>query len=219
MSQAIASLSKKYRHGLALLLAAPAALWFWFLEQVNRVPKYIVLSPLDDSIPFLAVFIIPYFIWYFYITGALVFLFFRSPEGFVNLCWFMYGGMALACFIYTLFPNGQHLRPYVYGDDILSRMVRYVYSVDTPTNSAPSIHVMNSIAIHSALIHYRGFKSRFHPVKVVSFILMLLICASTVFVKQHSVIDVAGGVVLSSLLYLLIYRRDILTGVPSRADA
>jgi membrane-associated phospholipid phosphatase len=175
-----------------------------------------MLSPLDAQIPFLEIFIIPYYIWYFYIACALVYLFFKSPENFVKLCWFMYGGMAIACFIYTMFPNGQHLRPHVYGNDILSRMVRYTYSVDTPANSAPSIHVMNSIAVHCALINCRKIKSGFFSVKTASFILMVLICASTVLVKQHSIIDVAGGVAISSLLYLIIYRLDILTGIPRK---
>ena len=219
LSEAITGLFRKYRHGLALLMAVPVSLWFWLLEQVNKVPKYTMLSPLDSIIPFKEIFIIPYFIWYFYIAGSLAFLFFKSPEGFVRLCWLMYGGMALACFVYTLFPNGQHLRPYVSENDFLSRIVRYTYTVDTPTNSAPSIHVMNSIAVHCALINYRGFRARFHPVKVLSFLLMALICASTVFVKQHSIIDVFCGIALSALLYLIVYRRDILTGVPCRAES
>ncbi len=220
MSETMTLFIKKYRHATAMLLAVPVGLWFWVLEQINKVPKFYMLSPLDSKIPFVEAFIVPYFIWYFYIVCALVFLFFKSPGGFIKLCWIMYGGMALACFIYTLFPNGQHLRPYIEGNDFFSQLIRYTYTVDTPTNSAPSIHVMNSIAVHCALANYDGFKSRFHPVKVTSFILMVLICASTVYVKQHSIIDVFGGIALSSLLYLIVYRRDILTGVqPERSPA
>jgi len=33
----------------------------------------------------------------------------------------------------------------------------------------------------------------------------IAICASTVFVKQHSILDVIMGVVFSVVLYLLIY--------------
>ena len=41
-----------------------------------------------------------------------------------------------------------------------------------------------------------------------SFILMILICLSTVFLKQHSVLDGIGAIALSMIMYKLVYGME-----------
>ena len=203
----------KQKHILALLLIFPPALWFALLERVNQSPTYYMYSLLDKYIPFSEIFVIPYCFWYVYVIGTLVFLFFKSPEGFVRLNVTLWGGMMIACFIYTVFPNGQELRSKVIADNWMGDIIRHLYSVDTPTNSAPSIHVMHSVAVHAAISHYKGFTGARHMVRIASFIAMVLICLSTVMIKQHSVVDVFTGLIASAFIYLFAYRSDLLTGV------
>ena len=38
-----------------------------------------------------------------------------------------------------------------------------------------------------------------------SFIIMVAICMSTVFLKQHSVVDVTGAMVLAYVMYQFVY--------------
>jgi len=41
-----------------------------------------------------------------------------------------------------------------------------------------------------------------------AFILTVLICMSTVFLKQHSILDVFGGLLLSLILYTVVYAPN-----------
>jgi len=45
-----------------------------------------------------------------------------------------------------------------------------------------------------------------HWVTMISLSVMLLICSSTVFLKQHSILDVIAGTALAIVLYQIIYN-------------
>lgn len=48
-----------------------------------------------------------------------------------------------------------------------------------------------------------------HPrqhIKKISLVLTVLICLSTMFLKQHSVIDVFAGIVLAFMLYYVVFK-------------
>lgn len=82
------------------------------------------------------------------------------------------------------------LRPVVFPrENIFTDMVRLLYSMDTPTNILPSIHVYNSIAAFIAIAKCKALKSK--PLVVGgAFILTVSIIAATMFLKQHTVVDV-----------------------------
>jgi membrane-associated phospholipid phosphatase len=116
-------------------------------------------------------------------------------------------GMLIACTVYTLFPNGQSLRPALYNyDDPFCRLIRFIYSNDTPANCAPSIHVIYSVAAHSAITAYNKKRKRIAWISVLSLNFAIVCIVSTVFIKQHSVIDLISGLLLSGMLYCIIYR-------------
>jgi membrane-associated phospholipid phosphatase len=111
--------------------------------------------------------------------------------------------MILACIIFTVYPNGQTLRPAYTGEGFIGALIHHLYYADTPTNSLPSLHVIYSVGVHISLIKARVKISE--PVKGLSFIMMALIIMSTVFVKQHSVLDAVAGLFVSAVIYLLVY--------------
>jgi membrane-associated phospholipid phosphatase len=198
---------KRQRHVLALAPFFLATVWFFVLERLFPVADYYIEMPLDDRIPFIPAFVIPYVAWYLYIAATLVFLYFAAPRDFVRLSLFLGAGMAVSCLIFTLIPNGQLLRPRRLDGDVFSQMVGTIYRSDTNTNSLPSIHVIYSLGVHFAIAQYSGLRGRFHPVKMVSLVLCVLICASTVAIKQHSILDVVAGVVVSIGLYAAFYSQ------------
>jgi membrane-associated phospholipid phosphatase len=113
-------------------------------------------------------------------------------------------GMGTACIIYQLLPNGQNLRPVITDNDIFSRIIKRIYSIDTNTNVAPSLHVYNSIVVHLSLISFVGLKRK-KLIRGLSFISMVTISASTVFVKQHSIMDVMWGTIMAIVIYGIVY--------------
>lgn len=105
------SRKKLNRHWLMLIPMGMSGLWFFVLEIVPPIPKYILHVRLDDYIPFLPIFIIPYVIWYFYIGAPVVYFLLKSPQEFTRLAAFLASGMMVACTFYTFLSNGQNLRP------------------------------------------------------------------------------------------------------------
>ncbi len=184
--------------------------FFWFeLLEKNRPVKYtIVHVALDDKIPFLEIFIIPYVMWFGYIAYTAFYLLFRNQKyDYYRCISFLMIGMTAFLVTSTLEPTALQLRPSVMPrDNIFTDMVSRLYAIDTPTNVTPSIHVYNSIgcflAIHnSKIFHKKG--------KIISFTLSTLIILSTVFIKQHSIVDVVTAFGLSFIAYILIYRMDL----------
>lgn len=197
---------KKYGHAWILSYVFVYLSWFSYLERTVTKEYSIIHSDLDDLIPFCEYFIIPYILWFFYVAVSVVYFFFTSKQDYYRLCGFLFTGMTLSLLICTVFPNGTNFRPHIDPDaNIFAWIVSKLYQIDTCTNVFPSIHVYNSIAVHMAVSHSERLRSH-HLVQAGSFLLMVSICLSTVFLKQHSVIDVAGACFMAALIYPLVYR-------------
>lgn len=198
----------KYKHLLWLLYYAVIQIWFGYLEKIVN-PVIWVRSPLDKFIPFLPVFVIPYVIWFAYIAVVMAYFALKSPSDFRKLSISMFAGMTVCMVIYGLFPHGQPLRPSLAGQDgVFVSMVRSIYANDTNTNCFPSIHVLNSLCVHASIHHSPLFANR-PKTRMASLVLAVLICLSTVFIKQHSILDAIAGLILFGLLYVLVYRRPV----------
>lgn len=202
------SLFIEYKHFLIVLLLIPLLIWFKYLEMTLS-PRYYIHAALDEYIPFLKIFVIPYLAWFPYVAFGYVYTGLRNKINFYKLNIFLAGGMSAAYIIYMIFPNAQHLRPVITQNDFLSDLTKFIYLTDTPTNVCPSVHVINAVAIDAALRHSREFGIKKYR-KTVSLFLIILICLSTVFIKQHSVVDVFWGLIVSAGFYIQLYVVPVL---------
>ncbi|MDD6812627.1 MAG: phosphatase PAP2 family protein [Lachnospiraceae bacterium] len=200
----------KYKHAIPLIIYFPIyLLWFNYLEQHVKHYKVIHVA-LDDYIPFCEVFIIPYLLWFVYIAAVVIYFFFKDKDDYFKCCTFLFTGMTIFLLISTLWPNGHHLRPFVMPrENIFTKMVAALYKTDTPTNLWPSIHVYNSLGCHFAIMKSRCFEKR-KGVKTASLILCSSIIMSTMLLKQHSVFDVTTAFIMATIMYLIVYRSDVL---------
>nr|WP_304954772.1 phosphatase PAP2 family protein [uncultured Acetatifactor sp.] len=205
----IKSLYLKYRHGIPLALYMIVYLtWFAWLEDRNKRNYEVIHVGLDDYIPFCEVFIVPYLLWFGYVAAVVVFLFFKNKQDYYRSCAFLFTGMTLFLIISTLWPNGHHLRlAEMPRDNIFTQAVSALWKIDTPTNIWPSIHVYNSMGAHFAVMRSAELKGK-KGIRIASGILAFSIILSTVFLKQHSCFDVATGLGLGAVMYMLVYRRD-----------
>ena len=177
---------------------------FALLEKYVTVPDLWVHCHLDDLIPFCKYAILPYFAWFAWIPFTLFYLLWKAPrEDFWRLCLPLFGGMTIALACYVILPTGLDLRPYyVPGTDLFARAVRTLYRTDTPTNVCPSIHVFVSVTLAIAMARSPAM-ARHQRLRAALMILCGLICLATMFLKQHSVIDVVCGGALSAVMDLL----------------
>lgn len=120
----------------------------------------------------------------------------------------MFTGMTIFLVISTLFPNGQDLRPVVFErDNIFVDMVRILYRADTCTNVFPSLHVFNSLSACIA-IRESSVLRKHRMASCGAYILAALIILATMFLKQHSVLDVVAAFVMAYALYQLVYVSE-----------
>lgn len=201
-------LLKKYKHAWVGLYAFIYIPWFLYLEK-NVVSDYnIIHTTLDEKIPFIEFFIVPYMLWFAFIAVTIAYFFFTDKTGFYRLAGFLITGMTVFLIISTLYPNGQILRPTVFArDNIFVDMVKQLYHTDTPTNVFPSIHVYNTIGACTAITHSEKLR-KLPWVQYSSLLLGTLIILSTMFLKQHSVVDVIGAVFLSVVVYYFAYVAE-----------
>ena len=106
---------------------------------------------------------------------------------------------AYACFV--LYPTAAPRPAEVPGDGYAIWGLRFLYDADPPYNCFPSLHVAHSFV--SALTCSRVNRR----VGYVALISASLVAVSTLFTKQHYVLDVIAGIVLAVGAYALILRR------------
>lgn len=200
---------QKYKHAWVLLYAFLYLPWFFWLESRANQPYHVIHVWLDDKIPFVEYFIVPYLLWFVYIAAVFLYLFFRgSKQEFYRYCAFLFTGMTLFLIISTIYPNGHLLRPTSFEHhNIFTFAVQILYQADTPTNIFPSIHVFNSIAAHRAVTNNPQL-GRNPLIRDGSFLLMVSIILATMFLKQHSALDVMAGIVLGTLMDQIVYRME-----------
>lgn len=204
----IKKIAMKYSHAWIFLYGFIYMPWFMYLERRTNVRHFLIHSPIDNYIPFVEYFIVPYLLWFAFIAITVLYFFFTDKWGFYRLTAFLIAGMTLFLIICTVFPNGLHLRPTTFArDNIFVDIVKYVYATDTPTNVLPSIHVFNSIGVCIAIAHSDALKKH-RKIQYTSYVLAALIILSTVFLKQHSVTDVIAAFALACIIYPFVYATQ-----------
>ena len=177
---------------------------FFLLGQYD-VDRFLVESRIDAFIPFCEWFIIPYYIWYVYLFGGMVAFLFVSRKDFLRMAICTIGGMAACILICVVFPTAITFRPTTFDrSNPLIRLVEFTYSMDQPWNVFPSMHCFGAIGITIA-IWKSELIGKFAWAKISSGILCVLICLATLFVKQHSILDLFGAIILAAAFYPIAY--------------
>ena len=114
---------------------------------------------------------------------------------------------------FLLYPTLAPRPAAVDGDDILAWSLRAVYAVDPPYNCFPSLHVAYSFL--AALASYRVHRG----VGFAALAWATVIGISTLYTKQHYIVDVIAGVVLASAAHAIVLRSFRRDRLPRRSAA
>lgn len=198
----------KTNHDFFLTLWFPVYLLIYvIMEQYIPSSGWATQLPIDHFIPFCEWFLIPYGLWYPLLILLGVYLFVKDKPAFKRYMFFLAATFFISEIIWLMVPNVQHLRPVrMPRDNALTAIISVLYTVDTNTNVFPSVHVVGSLG--AILAVWDSILKKHHP-GICWFItgLSILICLSTVFIKQHSVLDVAAGGLLSLLVAAWTYGK------------
>lgn len=199
-------LLKNRSRELWMLLFWPIYLaFFLFLERFKLGDTYaVVWCPLDDRIPFCEFFVLAYFAWFVFMAAVHVYTIFRAPDAYRKMMQFFAVTFGITTVIYFFWPTCQNLRPAHFPrSNVFTTVVGWLYAIDTPTNVCPSLHVIGSMA---ALLGAWWVKGLDRPLyRALLCLLTVLIILSTVFLKQHSAVDVLAAAPVCAVGYLVTY--------------
>ena len=174
---------------------------------------------IDDRIPIIGIFMVPYLLSYaLWILGfALVSL--TGRKRFMNFI----AGLSLSYFIGFLFfvfmPTYmdramEGFIEYTKRTDFNGFLFRLVYANDGGDfgfNLFPSFHCMISVFCYLGI---RKQETVSRGIRIFTLVSTVTICLSTVFVKQHYIIDVVGGVLLAIVCHEAAQKYNLSSCLP-----
>ena len=181
---------------------------FLYLEIVEPEEVFLISCGVDRWIPCLPGFVFIYLSWFPYILVC-AWLAIRnlSGEEYREVVFVLMAGMNVFLLISYVWPTGLDLREGIVYDlgTVSGRLLRFVQTVDTPKSVFPSMHVYVTLVLQYSL----ELQRKRLPLWGIwaGRLLAAGIILSTMFTKQHSVVDVTGAIVLFvGLLNLKIDR-------------
>ncbi|QQS38835.1 phosphatase PAP2 family protein [Candidatus Woesebacteria bacterium] len=167
------------------LLALLSFLGYFYTNK--RPYKYEFKTKIDDRLKLIPVFVIPYLSLF-----PLLVVTYLSLDH-ISLLKFLLALIVVnvtSSLFWFYIPNGVR-RYKVDKYDTLSKIINYIYIHDGDTNGFPSAHVfLSTICTYYLYSNYNN---------LAYIILGLIIILSTVFIKQHYVVDILGGLLFATI--------------------
>ena len=176
---------------------------FFWVESLTPAGGFnIIHTAIDDMIPVVEIFIVPYILWLPYLVIGMIAIAIKSRALSRKTSYMLMTGMTIFVIISLVYPNALELRAAIPDrENIFMDLINYLHAIDTPTDVLPSLHVYDAIVVAAGL--HLTFKDK-KVMLVLSDILTVLIVLSTMFIKQHSIIDVISAIVLFIPVFIII---------------
>lgn len=201
-----------FRSVFAGLAVALAPMYFVIGFMLRGLPSHAPSLALDRAWPLRPAWMLVYGSLYIFVV-ILPFLVVRQRDlgrrtlqAYISVMLISYAG-------FLLYPTVAPAHGEIAGAGFSVWALRLAYGLDTPNNCLPSLHV--AYAFVAALACYRVHRG----VGIAAAIWATLIAVSTLFTKQHYVVDVIAGALIGWLAYLVFLRGHSRTAVdPSVRD-
>lgn len=194
---------ENWKHGLLMLSYLLIVIGYNFTNQpIGTVHN--LTTAFDIKTPYIAAFIIPYNVWYPFILFCMFYLLIVHRDAYYRTIIGLDIGLVI-CYIVFVFFQTTVQRPELIGNDFFTKIVRITYSSDRPFNCFPSIHVFTTTTMMISI--FTSDKTG-KIMRRSTLIIGVLIILSTLFVKQHVVMDVVGGIALSTAMYYAVRRIE-----------
>ncbi len=177
------------------LLFITLASFFGYMLTNRRKYKYEFATSIDQKIKISPNFIYAYILLYPLVVFTFIIL--SSSIHYKDFLWTTLICNVLATLCWYFFPNGLK-RNKLKGKTTTERLLNFIYAIDGDTNGFPSMHVfLSTISSYYLCLNFSSF---IVPIVTVC----TLIAISTVYVKQHYIIDIAGGVIIGFLSITIV---------------
>lgn len=185
---------------IALMLSIPLLHTCYGLLNNSNRGAHLLVTALDEMVPFVEGFIIPYVVWYPYVFVVLFLLCIKDRKVYYKILISLNIGFVCSYITFYFFQSTVP-RPEVLGNDIFSEMVRIIYNHDEPFNCLPSIHVLSTYYM------MRGISISNIKNKIITYsthITGVFIILSTQFIKQHVLLDIIAAIVLGEVTIIIV---------------
>lgn len=179
--------------GLVIIVSS-----FYLFLNIPHEVVHVLRTFIDDSIPRLPVFTIPYLLFLPWFWGIVFYAWYKN-RNFKQLAYTIIIVNLIASVVYIMFQTYVP-REVVISNDLFSNLLRMIYSNDQAYSGFPSLHSGLSAVIATYCVIR---KSRFAWAAVV---MAVLIVASTLFVKQHFILDAISGVTLGIATTWIVFK-------------
>lgn len=190
---------------LAMAVAMQMLVYFGTKPFTRDLPHLSIPLPFEGSIPFAPEWVTVYAMtFFFWIIGLIV-----AMEQERELCFKLFTAVyaaQLMCFVFFIAMPTCIDRPEITGSAYYDRLLSQIYAADEPVNLFPSMHCMLSYIVFRGLMYCPGVKK---PYVAAAGVLTALICASTVLVKQHFLLDVFAGLILGELSLCIALKTSV----------
>lgn len=198
---------KFYKENKEYLLSIITVLSFnaiiYFLIKLF-IPSYnLITSHIDEKIPLIPIFIIIYMLWYPYLFISYYMVYKKDKLKYKKLIINTAISIIIANLIFIIYPTMVN-RPQIEDKGIINKLLILVYKLDTPVNCLPSMHALLSFLIMFTILFDKTMSNQ---LKITTSIISILIVLSTLFVKQHVIIDVISALIIALILSINIERR------------
>ena len=196
------SLTRPYPVSIPMVLLVSLVPFYIFIADANRTRT--VHAPelaLDRLLPLQPVWALVYGALYLFLILLPVFVV-RQREH-IRRTVFAYLTIWLTAYgFFVAYPTIAPRPPEVIGSGFIVWGLQCLYGADPPYNCFPSLHVAHSFV--SALTSYRVHRG----LGIVAVLCASLVGLSTLFTKQHYILDVIAGVLLAVAACALFLRRE-----------
>jgi membrane-associated phospholipid phosphatase len=154
-----------------------------------------LILPIDRAIPLYPPAVVPYLLADVLFIGFPIWAALRiKPQEFEAYTVSILLAILVSYIVYLTLPTAVS-RPEVTSTDFFSSVISRLYQVDQSYNAAPSGHTYYTII---SFLYLSRWKPKF---KLVWGIIAALILLSTLFTRQHYVLDIVAGLALAILAY------------------
>ncbi|HJU76123.1 MAG TPA: phosphatase PAP2 family protein [Gemmatimonadaceae bacterium] len=195
------SLSRPYKVTIPMVvLVMLVPLYLVIAGMVRGRPVNVPAIALDNAFPLQPTWALIYGSLYAYLI-VLPVLVVRQQDHIRRTVWAYLTVWIVAYVVFLMYPTVAPRPTNVEGDGFGAWGLRALYGADPPYNCFPSIHVAHSFV--SALTCYRVHRH----VGITAIVCAVLVALSTLYTKQHYVVDVIGGVLLAVAAYAVFLRN------------
>ena len=195
------SLARPYRVTVPMvLLVSLVPLYNFIPELFPPEARYAPALPLDRVLPLVPVWALVYGALYVFLILLPIFVVRQDEHVRRTVFAYLLIWLTAYLFFFFLYPTAAPRPERVIGEGFAVWGLRALYSSDPPYNCFPSLHVAHSFV--STLACYRVHR----PLGIVAIVCAALVALSTLFTKQHYILDVLAGALLAVIAYAVFLR-------------